>query len=185
MNDSVGNIFWDVRSKISTIEIAEEAGVRFRQVGSKYVARCPFHKERMPSFTIFPDGGFKCFGCGISGQDGIALYAKLNNLRPLEAAKELAGRFGIEIEGKVQRPEINVGDVYRGVKVWRDKVYGAVCEIYRDADLILKGYKNPEQALNDDKFIENVLIMAEADRLSNELALISNDELLQLLAGGE
>ena len=29
-------------------------------------ALCPFHREKTPSFTIYPNGG-KCFGCGWSG----------------------------------------------------------------------------------------------------------------------
>jgi hypothetical protein len=35
--------------------------------GDKYVSLCPYHNEKTPSFYIFSNGGFKCFGCGESG----------------------------------------------------------------------------------------------------------------------
>ncbi len=28
-------------------------------------------KDRTPSFTIYPNGGFHCFGCGVHGKNGI------------------------------------------------------------------------------------------------------------------
>ena len=33
----------------------------------KVKIRCPFHNERTPSCTLFPTGGFHCFGCGAHG----------------------------------------------------------------------------------------------------------------------
>ncbi|MBE5074251.1 toprim domain-containing protein [Erythrobacteraceae bacterium E2-1 Yellow Sea] len=42
--------------------------VKLKSAGSEWVACCPFHAERTPSFTIFADGlRFYCFGCGASG----------------------------------------------------------------------------------------------------------------------
>jgi len=29
---------------------------------------CIFHEERTPSLRIWPDGGFRCFGCGVHGK---------------------------------------------------------------------------------------------------------------------
>ncbi len=54
---------------------------------------CPFHGEKTPSLHIYPDG-FKCFGCGESG-DSVDFVAKLYNMRPLEAALLIAEKFGI------------------------------------------------------------------------------------------
>jgi DNA primase len=39
--------------------------VNMKQRGANYVACCPFHNEKTPSFTVSPSKGiFKCFGCG-------------------------------------------------------------------------------------------------------------------------
>lgn len=39
--------------------------------GRRKMIRCPFHKERTPSFAIFPDNGYKCFSCGKYGNGAI------------------------------------------------------------------------------------------------------------------
>lgn len=38
-----------------------------RRVGKVLQTRCPFHRDNTPSFTVFPDGGWHCFGCGAGG----------------------------------------------------------------------------------------------------------------------
>lgn len=49
-----------------------------KRVGSRFVARCPFHKENTPSFTIFTNtNNFYCFGCHTWG-DSIDLYMQIN-----------------------------------------------------------------------------------------------------------
>ena len=48
---------------------------------------CPFHAERTPSCTLFPTGGFHCFGCGANG-NSIDFVMKLGATYP-EALEEL------------------------------------------------------------------------------------------------
>lgn len=48
------------------------------QLTKKIKIRCPFHSENTPSCTLFPTGGFKCYGCGASG-NSIDFVAKLIN----------------------------------------------------------------------------------------------------------
>lgn len=67
-----------------------------RRVGSRWVALCPFHAEKTPSFYVFQDG-WKCFGCGAGG-DGVALVAALNGLRPIEAARLVMSDFGLSTD---------------------------------------------------------------------------------------
>jgi len=54
----------------------------------KSIGLCPFHDESTPSFTIFEDNHFHCFGCGAHG-DSIEFYMKLHNASFIEAVKEL------------------------------------------------------------------------------------------------
>lgn len=67
-----------------------------RKSGSRFLSRCPFHEDRTPSFYLFPDNRYKCFGCGAHG-DAVNLLAKLQGLRPIEAARLLAADFGIVV----------------------------------------------------------------------------------------
>lgn len=42
--------------------------VALRSTGAEWVACCPFHADRSPSFTIYDRGSrFHCFGCGAGG----------------------------------------------------------------------------------------------------------------------
>lgn len=47
-------------------------GIELQRSGRRLRGLCPFHEERSPSFTVYPDGGgFFCFGCN-KGGDSIA-----------------------------------------------------------------------------------------------------------------
>ncbi|MCR5191721.1 MAG: hypothetical protein K6D59_00325 [Bacteroidales bacterium] len=53
---------------ISCIEEVIGEFVSLRKRGSNYVACCPFHNEKTPSFSVSPSKGlYKCFGCGGRG----------------------------------------------------------------------------------------------------------------------
>ncbi|MBO5873941.1 MAG: DNA primase, partial [Rikenellaceae bacterium] len=42
--------------------------VTLKKRGVNYIACCPFHNEKTPSFVVSPAKGvFKCFGCGKAG----------------------------------------------------------------------------------------------------------------------
>lgn len=41
--------------------------VPLRRSGARWTGRCPFHDDRSPSFSVSPEGFFKCFGCGVGG----------------------------------------------------------------------------------------------------------------------
>jgi len=65
--------------------------------GRNYVCSCPFHSEKTPSCTVYPDTqSFYCFGCG-SGGDVITFIRKIENLEYFEAIKLLAERAGLDI----------------------------------------------------------------------------------------
>ena len=52
---------------LETAEIVDVVGdfVSLRRRGANYIACCPFHNEKTPSFSVSPTKGiFKCFGCG-------------------------------------------------------------------------------------------------------------------------
>lgn len=69
--------------------------VRLRKAGPRYVALCPFHVEKSPSFSVHPGHQFfKCFGCG-EGGDVIGFVMKIQNLSFPEALKLLADSHGI------------------------------------------------------------------------------------------
>ena len=43
--------------------------VQLKRRGKNLVGLCPFHNEKTPSFTVYPESGsFYCFGCGAGGE---------------------------------------------------------------------------------------------------------------------
>lgn len=68
-----------------------------KRSGRNYIACCPFHSEKTPSFHINVNEGFyKCFGCGESG-DVFSFIMKMENLTFIEALKFLAEKSNIPI----------------------------------------------------------------------------------------
>ena len=65
--------------------------------GRHYVCNCPFHSEKSPSCTIFPDTqSFYCFGCGAGG-DVITWVRHMENLEFTDAVKQLAEKSGLQV----------------------------------------------------------------------------------------
>ncbi len=68
-----------------------------KRKGKNLVGLCPFHSEKTPSFTVYPENGsFYCFGCGVGG-DVINFTALIENLDYFDALKLLAERSNIAL----------------------------------------------------------------------------------------
>lgn len=73
------------------------AFITIKKNGKNYMACCPFHNEKTPSFSIDRDKQlFHCFGCGASG-NFVQLVMRLENLDYKDALKQLADRANITI----------------------------------------------------------------------------------------
>ena len=71
--------------------------VNLKRAGSRLQGLCPYHSERSPSFTVFPDSqSFYCFGCGAGG-DAITFAMRSENLDYPGAVEFLAKRAGITL----------------------------------------------------------------------------------------
>ena len=76
--------------------------VVLKRDGANEKALCVFHDEKTPSLTVY-QSGFKCFGCGASGNNvELLIKAGLAEL-PLDAAKMIADKFGIPIDSRKPR----------------------------------------------------------------------------------
>ena len=81
----------------SSIEDVVSSYVSLKRRGRTMVGLCPFHSEKTPSFTVYPDNGsFYCFGCGAGG-DIITFIEKIENLDYMEAVRSLAQRAGMAV----------------------------------------------------------------------------------------
>lgn len=91
----------------STANIVEVIGdfVTLKKKGVNYMACCPFHNEKTPSFVVSPAKGvFKCFGCGKAG-NAVTFVMEHESLTYPEALKYVAKRYGIEVEDHIPTEE--------------------------------------------------------------------------------
>lgn len=87
------------------IESVVSSYVNMKRRGRNLVGLCPFHGEKTPSFTLYPEtASFYCFGCGAAG-DVITFIRRIENLSYLDAVKFLADRSGMTM------PEDSYNDV--------------------------------------------------------------------------
>lgn len=92
-NDTIQRI-----KESNSIESVISPYVQLKRRGKNLIGLCPFHNEKTPSFTVYPESdSFYCYGCGKGGD--IFTFTKLiENLDYVEAIKLLADRSGIHIE---------------------------------------------------------------------------------------
>ncbi len=81
----------------NTIDSTIARYINILRRGKDFVALCPFHSEKTPSFHIYTDTqSFYCFGCGAGG-DVITFTKRIENLDYMEAIRLLAQRGGLEM----------------------------------------------------------------------------------------
>ena len=84
---------------ITRVDIVEliNARVPLRKMGRNYTARCPFHDEKTPSFSVNPDKQFyHCFGCGVHGT-ALSFLMDYDHLGFVDAVRDLASSVGMQM----------------------------------------------------------------------------------------
>ena len=92
---------------LDTARIEEVVGdfVTLKRRGSSYVACCPFHNEKTPSFHVTPSKGiYKCFGCGKAGS-AVGFVMEYEHMTYPEALRYLAKKYNIEIQEEEESAE--------------------------------------------------------------------------------
>jgi len=102
-----------IDSLLARVDIVDviDRRVPLTRKGNEYQARCPFHEEKTPSFTVSPSKQFyHCFGCGAHGTS-IGFLMEYANLSFVEAVEELADDLGMEVprEGGRGVPPVGAG----------------------------------------------------------------------------
>ena len=83
-------------SRVDLVEIVNSR-TPLRRAGREFVACCPFHAEKTPSFSVSPSKQFyHCFGCNAHG-NAIGFLMAYERLEFLDAVEELARQVGLEL----------------------------------------------------------------------------------------
>ncbi len=90
------NFLDDLLTRTELVELIQSR-VPLKKSGRNYMACCPFHHEKTPSFSVSPGKQlYHCFGCGVSG-NAIGFLMEYDRLDFISAVEELATRAGLEI----------------------------------------------------------------------------------------
>lgn len=95
-----------IQQVINRSDIVEVIGqfLKLRKRGTNYIANCPFHNEKSPSFNVNPAKGiYKCFGCG-KGGDVVSFVEEYEKFSFVEAIRWLANYYQIELN-ETEAPE--------------------------------------------------------------------------------
>jgi DNA primase len=94
-----------IQTLLSRVDIVEviDRYVPLKKAGANYVACCPFHNEKTPSFSVSPGKQFyHCFGCGAHGT-AVGFLMEYGGKAFPDAVEELARDAGMEVP-RVERP---------------------------------------------------------------------------------
>ena len=102
----------DLLSRVDIVD-AIDRHVPLKKAGANFIACCPFHSEKTPSFTVSQTKQFyHCFGCGAHG-NAINFLIDYGGLSFVEAVSDLAANVGLQVpqESDKTSKEVNSNDV--------------------------------------------------------------------------
>ena len=132
----------DLLNRVDIVDLIESY-VPLKRAGSNYAARCPFHSEKSPSFTVSPTKQFyHCFGCGAHGT-AISFLMEDQGMGFVDAVKDLAGRSGMTVPEQTpdprQKEKADVAEDLTEVMLKAAQYYKAQLKTSERAVAYLKG----------------------------------------------
>ena len=105
-----GDAVQQIKDRLNIIDVISPYA-ELHKSGRHFVARCPFHQEKSPSFHVSPERGtYYCFGCGVGG-DIFSFIQAIDGVEFKDALKTLAERANVELvpenpQKKTERDEL-------------------------------------------------------------------------------
>ena len=162
------NLKEEIKDKIKLSQVIGKNLSLKKKDKSNFIALCPFHKEKTPSFSISDEKGFyHCFGCGKNG-DVFSYVMETENVGFLDALSNLAEQAGIKMSDYNTSEESDLTVLYNLIK--------------RASDSYIKNFNSPigEKARNyliqrnvDSSLISDYLIGYSGNVKSNQYLVSS------------
>ena len=132
----------ELLNRVDIVDVVDKA-VPLKKAGANFMACCPFHNEKSPSFTVSPTKQFyHCFGCGAHGT-AVSFLMEYQGLSFVDAVHDLAKIVGMVVPQ--EKRDLN-GD---GTPKPTIKVAPSLYEILQNAAIYYKSeLKSSERAIN-------------------------------------
>lgn len=121
----------ELMEKINIVEFLIQHGIDLKPSGRNYIACCPVHKEKTPSFVAdVINNGFFCFGCGING-DAMSYLRDIKKLTISEARDHLKTYIQNNQHGLIEPIEelIPVLQMIKTVEDFMDQTTNLIIEL--------------------------------------------------------
>lgn len=128
----------ELKRHIDLVSVVESAGVELARSGSRHCGLCPFHAEKKPSFFVFPDNHYKCWGCGEYG-DAIDFVQRLYNLSFPDALKYLGieqGRITPKVKQDIERRKRRA-ELVKEFKDWEQRYGVYVSNLWYETKMLM------------------------------------------------
>ncbi len=127
----------DLLNRVDIVDVIE-GHLPLKKAGANYIACCPFHGEKTPSFTVSPTKQFyHCFGCGAHGT-AVSFMMEYVGVDFIEAINDLASRVGIQVPA----PEKKEYDGTSGFRVGGENKESSSQNMFEAMSTITKFYKD-------------------------------------------
>lgn len=166
-----------LRDRINIVELIS-TDISLKRAGHSYVACCPFHKEKTPSFSVSDSRGrYRCFGCHANG-DVISWMMAFHHFSFRDAVEHLARMAGIEVP-RQDRPADDDGR--RGRQHALHQALDKALYLYRKG--LAKNERASSYARADRQLNEQTIALFEIGAVSSGVApflqkSISDDDLV-------
>lgn len=116
LSDDFRRAIEEIKLRAPIEDVVREHVPSLRKSGALWVACCPFHEEKTPSFKVDPRrGSWHCFGACSEGGDQISFVERITGVSFLEALEILAARTGVELPRRQRRDRRSEDDPAREV----------------------------------------------------------------------
>ncbi|MDA8962413.1 CHC2 zinc finger domain-containing protein [Congregibacter sp.] len=133
----------DILDRVDIVDVIDRR-VKLKKTGKNYSARCPFHDEKSPSFSVNPEKQFYyCFGCGAGG-NALGFLMDYENIDFPQAVENLAGTAGLEVVREESRGQTSAAGGESPNKPLYELMERST-EFYKDA---LKQHPNRQAAVD-------------------------------------
>ncbi len=139
----------EIKSKMDIVDLIREY-IPLKPAGVNFRAKCPFHREKTPSFMVSPERQiWHCFGCG-KGGDIFSFVMEMEGINFVEALRMLASKAGVVLrrsDPKLTSQRNRLLDIVESAK----KYYYQILE--RDEARAVKKYLT-DRGLTEDTLTE-------------------------------